>query len=205
MRRTLPAAVIVVTGLVLLADLLLANPGLDRLAGWVTELLVVLAAGAALLGGIALAVRHGTDIRARRGDRAGSIAVLAGMALVIVLGLFPGSTGVDEPVIRWLVGALVFPLVSTLFALVFLFLLAAARRGAALRSRETRVMLLSAALVVVLLLPLDGAAGDWITEAAGWTLAVPILGVFRGLLIAVGVATAVVAARLLLGVDGADE
>ncbi len=205
MRRTLPAAVIVVTGLILLADLLLANPGLDRLAGWVTELLVVLAAGAALLGGIALAVRHGTDIRARRGDRAGSIAVLAGMALVIVLGLFPGSTGVDEPVIRWLVGALVFPLVSTLFALVFLFLLAAARRGATLRSPETRVMLLSAALVVVLLLPLDGAAGDWITEAAGWTLAVPILGVFRGLLIAVGVATAVVAARLLLGVDGADE
>lgn len=205
MRRTLPAAVIVVTGLVLLADLLLANPGLDRLAGWVTELLVVLAAGAAVLGGIALAVRHGTDIRARRGDRAGSVAVLAGMALIIVLGLFPGSTGVDEPVIRWLVGALVFPLVSTLFALLFLFLLAAARRGAMLRSRETRVMLLSAALVVVLLLPLEGAAGGWITGAAGWTLAVPILGVFRGLLIAVGVATAVVAARLLLGVDSADE
>lgn len=205
MRRTLPAAIIVVSGLVILADLLVANPGLEQLAGWLLELVVLLSAGAALLGGAALARRRVDDLLGRRTDRAGPVAVLTGLLVMLGLGLYPGSEGLAEPALGWLIAAVVVPLVSTLFALLFLFLLAAARRGVALRSRETSLMLAAAAVTVALLLPLDGPPGEWLAGAAGWTLAVPVAGVFRGLLIAVGVATAVAATRLLLGVDGADE
>jgi hypothetical protein len=66
-------------------------------------------------------------------------------------------------------------------------------------------MLAAAAVVIVLLLPIGGAAGDWLASAAGWTLAVPIGGAFRGLLIGVAIVTAVQAARVLLAVNGADE
>ena len=57
----------------------------------------------------------------------------------------------------------------------------------------------------VLLLPLDGAAGEWMAVAAGWVLAVPIGGAFRGLLIGVAIVIAIHAARVLLAVDGADD
>jgi hypothetical protein len=66
-------------------------------------------------------------------------------------------------------------------------------------------MLAAAAMVVVLLLPLGGSAGDWLASAADWTLSVPIGGAFRGLLIGVAIVTAVHAARVLLAVNGAEE
>ena len=79
----------------------------------------------------------------------------------------------------------------------------AVHRGLRVRGREMSVMLAAAAVVLVLLLPLGGAPGSWLAATAGWALAVPITGVFRGLLIGIAIATAVTAARLLLAVDGA--
>ena len=48
-------------------------------------------------------------------------------------------------------------------------------------------MLAAAMVVIVLLLPIGGTVGDWLAGAAGWAMAVPIGGVFRGLLIGVAV------------------
>jgi hypothetical protein len=204
-RRSLPAATVVVVGLLLLLDYVVINPTLAVVTDLVLELIVLLAAGAALAGGAALVLRHWTDLVERRGDPLGSLVLLAGFAVMLLAGLYPGSSGSADPAVRWLVAALLAPLIASLFALLFFFLLAAARRGMELRSRESALMLSSAALVIVLLLPIGGAPGDWLAAAAGWTLAVPIGGVFRGLLIGVAIVTAVHATRVLLAVHGADE
>lgn len=205
MRRSLPAATVVVVGVLLLIDYVVINPTLAAVADWLLELLVLLAAGAALAGGVALLLRHWTELVERRADPLGSVVLLAGFAAMVLAGLYPGSSGSGDPAVRWLVAALVAPLVATLFALLFFFLLDATRRGLALRTRETSVMLAAAGVVVVLLLPIGGAPGDWLANAATWTLAVPIGGVFRGLLIGVAIATAIHATRVLLAVNGADE
>lgn len=205
MRRSLPNAIVVVVGVLLLLDYLVVNPSLAAITDLLLELIVLLAAAAALAGGVALVLRHWTDLVERRHEPLGSLLVLAGFALMLLAGFYPGSTGATDPAVRWLVAALLVPLVASLFALLFFFLLAAARRGLALRSRETSLMLAAALVVTVLLLPLGGAAGDWLASAAGWAMAVPIGGVFRGLLIGIAIVTAVHAARVLLAVDGADE
>jgi hypothetical protein len=205
MRRALPAALVVIVGLVLLIDFVVVNPTLAGLAGLLIEYVVLLAAAAAITGALALTAAHVTDLLHRRGDRVGSILVLAGMGLMLVAGFYPGSTGVTDPAVRWLVGALLAPLIASLFALLFIFLLAAVYRGLRLRAREMGVMLAAAAVVLVLLLPIGGPPGDWLSASAGWVLAVPITGVFRGLLIGIAIATAVTAARLLLAVDGTPD
>jgi hypothetical protein len=63
----------------------------------------------------------------------------------------------------------------------------------------------AAVLVIVLLLPIGGQAGDWLASGAGWMRDVPLAGVFRGLLIGIGILVAVSAARSLLALDGDDE
>jgi hypothetical protein len=204
-RRSLPAATVVVVGLLLLLDYVIISPALATIADLVLELLVLLAAAAALAGGVALVLRHWTELVERRGDPPGSVSLLVGFAVVLLAGLYPGSSGSTDPAVRWLVAALLAPLIAALFALLFVFLLGAARRGLAFRTRESALMLAAAAVVIVLLLPIGGAAGDWLAGAAGWTLAVPIGGAFRGLLIGVAIVTAVHAARVLLAVNGADE
>jgi hypothetical protein len=204
-RRSLPGATVVVVGLLLLLDFIILNPALATLADLLLELVVLLAAAAALAGGVALVLRHWTELVERRGDPPGSMALLAGFTVILLAGLYPGSSGSTDPAVRWIVAALLTPLIAALFALLFIFLLGAAGRSLTIRTREGALMLAAAAAVVVLLLPLGGSAGDWLAGAADWTLAVPIGGAFRGLLIGVAIVTAVHAARVLLAVNGAEE
>lgn len=205
MRRSLVTAAALVSGLVILLDLLVVNPSLGEAAGALNELLVLLVAAAAVGGGATLVAHHLRALASGGDDPIGSIVLLVGMAAIVLAGLRPGSSGSSDPVVLWLVAALLAPIAASLFALLFLFLLRAVRRGFALRFRETAVMAAAAAVVIVLLLPIGGQAGEWLTATAGWVRAVPLGGVFRGLLIGIGVMVAIGAARSLLTLDRDDE
>lgn len=205
MRRSILTGVVLVTGLLVLLDLMILNPSLHGAAGAVNELLVLLAAAAAVGGGAALAAHHVRNLAAADGDSAASVVLLLGMAAVLVAGLRPGSSGSSDPAVLWLVAALLAPIAASVFALLFIFLLGAFRRGFAIRARETTLMAGAAAVVIVLLLPVGGQAGDWLAAGAGWVRDVPLGGVFRGLLIGIGMLVAVSAARTLLGLDADDE
>lgn len=205
MRRTILAGIVLVTGLLVLLDMMIVNPSLDAAAGAVNELLVLLAAAAAVGGGATLVAHHARNLVAGDGDSTGSIVLLVGMAAILVAGLRPGSSGSSDPAVLWLVSALLGPIAASIFALLFIFLLGAFRRGFALRVRETSLMAGAAAVVIVLLLPIGGQAGDWLAAAAGWVRDVPLAGVFRGLLIGIGILVAVSAARSLMALDRDDE
>jgi hypothetical protein len=205
MRRTILTGIVLVTGLLVLLDMMIVNPSLHGVAGAVNELLVLLAAAAAVGGGATLVAHHVRNLAAADGDSTGSIVLLLGMAAILVAGLRPGSSGSSDPAVLWLVAALLAPIAASVFGLLFIFLLAAFRRGFALRVRETSLMAAAAAVVIVLLLPVGGQAGDWLAAGAGWVRDVPLGGVFRGLLIGIGILVAVSAARSLLGLDVDDE
>lgn len=205
MRRSIVTGMAFISGLLVLLDLLVVNPSLGEAAGAVNELLILLAAAAAVGGGATLAVHHLRDLASGGGERLGSIVLLAGMAAVLVAGLRPGSLGSADPVVLWLVAALLVPISASLFALLFVFLLGAFRRGFAIHGRETAVMAGAAATVMILLLPIGGQLGDGLAAGAEWMRAVPLAGVFRGLLIGVAILVALSAARFLMALDRDDD
>ena len=205
MRRPTLTALVVIVGVLLLADLLVVNESLGQLAGVVVDAAILVAAGAALAAVAALGARRVGDLVRRRGDPVGAILVLAGMAAMLVAGLRPGAGGSSDPAVGWLIAALLIPIGATLFGLLFVTTLAAARRSLASRSPSATVLVAAALVTLILLLPIAGGAGDWLAGAADWTLAVPIGAVFRGLLIGVGILTAVFAARTLLGIGATDD
>jgi hypothetical protein len=203
-RVTIPALVATV-GLLLLADFVVVNPALGALSGAAVQVVVAVAGGAALAGVGSLAWRHVRALAWFDGSRWAAVAVLSGMVVMLVAGLRPGSSGAADPAVQWLLAGLLLPIGATLFGILFVTTLLAVRRSAAQRSREATVMVIAAAAVLVLLLPVGGAAGAWLSDAAAWTLAVPIGGVFRGILIGVAIVVAVSAARTLVGVGPADD
>ena len=205
MRGSTIPALVVVVGVLLLADLLVVNASLGDLAGIAIDAAIVVAAGAALAAVGSLALRRAGDLWRRRGDPIGAGLVLAGMAVVLVAGLRPGSSGASDPAVMWLVQALLVPLGATLFGLLFVTTLAASRRSLALRSREATLLVAMALIVLVLLLPVGGTLGAWLSGAASWALMVPIGAVFRGMLIGVAILGAVLATRTILGVGTTDE
>src|SRR5438552_16796463 len=167
MRRSIAAALTALAGLVVLVDLAIANPALSGLAGWLNQLLVLLAAGAGVAGALMLVVRHVGRL-ARREDQLGSVAVLMGLGLVLLPGLAPGSTGADGPAVRWVVAALLAPLVAAVLALLFPLLLVAASRGLRIRPRETAVMLSAAAAVLIHLLVVGSLRGTGWAKWGVW-------------------------------------
>lgn len=205
MRRPTLTALVVLVGLLLIADLLVVNSALGQLAGIVVDAAILVAAGAALAAVGALGARRIADLWRRRGDPVAAALVLVGMAAMLAAGLRPGSAGTGEPAVQWLIAALLVPIAASLFGLLFVTTLAAARRSVASRSREGTLLVAAALVTTVLLVPLSGPFGARLADAAGWLLAGPIGAVFRGLLIGVGLLTAVYAARTLLGMAAADE
>ena len=205
MRRPVIAALVVVVGVLLLADFLVVNESLGEIAGLLVDAAILVAAGAALAGVAALAWRRGRDLLRRRGDPVGAIMVLAGMTAILVAGLRPGAAGHSDPAVTWLIGALMVPIASTLLGLLFVTTLAAARRSLAGGHRDATLLVGAALVTLVLLLPVSGDVGTWLGEAAGWTLAVPVGAVFRGLLLGVALLAAVFAARTLLGIGATDD
>lgn len=203
-RATIPALVVVV-GVLLLADLLLVNESLAELAGIAIDAAILVAAGAALAAAAALALRRGRDLWRRRGDPIGAALVLLGLGAMLALGLRPGAAGAADPAVQWLVSALLIPIGASLFGLLFVTTLAASRRSLASGGREATLLVGAALIVLALLLPLGGPAGAWLSGAASWVLAVPVGAVFRGMLIGVAILAAVFAARTLLGVGATDE
>lgn len=205
MRRPVIAALVVVVGVLLLADFLVVNESLGEIAGLLIDGVVLVAAGAALAGVAALAWRRGRDLWRRRGDPVGAIMVLAGIGAMLIAGLRPGAEGASDPAVSWLIGALLVPIAATLFGLLFVTTLAATRRSLASGHRDALLLVGAALVTLVLLLPFGGQVGTWLGEAAGWTLAVPVSAVFRGLLLGVAILTAVFAARTLLGIGATDD
>ncbi|MGH2428156.1 MAG: hypothetical protein ACRDGV_04610 [Candidatus Limnocylindria bacterium] len=205
MPRSTITVVVVIVGLLLLADFLVLNPTLGAVAGVAIDLSILVAAGAGLAGVAALAARRGTDLWRRADDPLAGLLVLIGILAMLVAGLWPGSTGARDPAVHWLVVALLLPLAATLFGLLFVTTLAAGRRSLTSGGRDATLMIVAATLVVLLLLPIGGAAGGWLATAASWALEVPIGAVFRGILIGVAVLGATLAARTLLGIGPTDE
>ncbi|MEO5986367.1 MAG: hypothetical protein ABIW50_04375 [Candidatus Limnocylindria bacterium] len=205
MTRPTITALVVLVGLLLLADLLVVNSALQDVAGVVVDAAILVAAGAALAAGASLVTRRLGDLWRRRGDPIGALLVVAGVAAMLVAGMRPGSSGSDDPAVQWLLAALLIPIGATLFGLLFVSTVAAARRSVAGGSREAVVLVTATTITVLLLLPLAGSIGSWLSDASGWMLGTAVASVFRGLLIGIALLGAVYAARTMLGIGSADE
>lgn len=205
MRRPIVAAIVIVVGVLLLADFLVVNQSLAEIARLLVDAVILVAAGAAVAAAAALCARRALDLWRRRGDPVGALLVLAGVAAMLLAGLRPGATGASDPWVGWLLAALLIPIGATLFGLLFVTSLAAARRSLAAGRRDAMVLVAAAVVTLVLLLPIGGELGARLAEAASWTLAVPVGAVFRGLLLGIAILAAVFAARTLLGIGATDE
>ncbi len=207
MRHPTLAGIVVAVAVLLLADFLVVNQSLGELARLAIDASILIAAGAGLALVAALLLRRGGDVWRRRGDPVGAGLVILGAGAMLVAGLRPGSEGAADPAVGWLLSALVIPIGATLFGLLFVTTLVAARRSLDGRAggREASLLVGVSIVTMLLLLPLSGAAGEWMSGAAAWALGVPIGAVFRGLVLGIAIVAATFAARTMLGIGASDE
>jgi hypothetical protein len=208
-KRLLAVLIAGVSGLFVLLDFAgsgaLVATAARTLVGWAALITAI----ALMIGILGMVGAHLERVRQRSADWGYSLVLLAGVLLVIVVGILfplPGAAGfalprslAEEP-IHQLFTTVYEPLASSLLALLAFFALSAALRALGRRSADATVIVVVAALVLlsqlppVYALPGVGVAVQWLNDYIA-------LAGARGLLIGAAIGALVASVRVLLGFD----
>lgn len=202
LRRTLPAAIAIATGLFVLTAVFLANPFLDAIGTYFIDTAVVIAAFALFLGLFNVLRVHARKIRERRPGSLYSFVLIGAMLAVLLIGLPPipdKPSGPSQPIIHWIFQNIQAPIQASLSALLVFFVITAAYRLLRVRNGESAVMLIVTLLVLagqvtVGLVPVLPAIREWILD-------VPAMAGVRGILLGVALGTLLTSIRLALGAE----
>ncbi|MBI2939624.1 MAG: hypothetical protein HYY04_04230 [Chloroflexi bacterium] len=198
-RSWLPLLIAAGAGLVTLADFFLAPA--EPIGAVLVDVVTVIVAFGLLLGVLNLAVHHLGRVRQRAANWQYSIALVAAMLGVVILGLWPGSAGPNDEVVRWLFDYVYTPASATVFALLAFYVVTAAYRALRLRRIDSAFLALGALIVLLGGMPAPDAYSIPLRAARDWFLEYPVVAGVRGL--ALGVAIGVIGAsfRVLAGID----
>jgi len=197
MRRSLPMAIAIAMGALILLDFFFDEPRINALGRFFVESTVIVAGFALLLGIVNVLVVHIRRIIQREDGWLYSIALVATAVIVLVAGI-PGP---DSAVVGWIFDHVQFPLQAATFSLLAFFVATAAYRGLRLRSLESVAFVLAAVLVLLGQVPASRYLTDLIPAAKDWILNVPSTAGVRGIIIGVALGTVATGIRVLLGFD----
>lgn len=196
--RTISVALAIATGLLVLLGYFL--PPLAGVQSLLLNWAIILAGVAALVGVFNLISVHGDKIRRREKGSIYSILLLVSLFATFIFGIFLGP---DNPNIRRLAEAIIFPVEAALMALLAVTLLYASIR--LLRRRPDLMSLVFLITAVFMLfasatLPF-GEISPLNNEVRPWVQQVLALGGTRGILIGVALGTLTTGLRVLFGED----
>lgn len=190
---------VVLLGVILLGvDRFVDLPPLRAAATLLYEWAVLLGAFALLLGVGNVVWVHLRQVRAGTAGWPYSLVLIVALAVVLGTGL-AGAEGVRSPLTEMLFDAIIAPGQATLFALLALFMGAAAYRYLRIGRSGGAWVLAGVLLVFAVQMPIAQALlPPWLDRIAAWVVDVPAMAALRGALLGSSFALALVAVRFLL-------
>jgi hypothetical protein len=207
MRREIPMIVAFVAGVIIILEFFI--PSLRSVASEIQNWYLVVVAFAILVGAFNLLRMNYMKVRDRRADWPYSIILIIGLFAMAIAGIF---FGIDQgTVFDWLFNYLMFPMSSTMFALLAFFVASAAYRAFRARAVDATLLLVAAIIVMLGQVPIGSIwVPEWWPESLvfltpDW-LKDRIMEIFntagqRAILIGASLGVVSTALRILLGIE----
>lgn len=171
---------------------------LPLLTGQIYTWVLILGAFSLLLGIGHVAWVHGRRIQRGEAEWPLSLALVAGLATVLALGIV-GGEGTRGVMVGFVFDSVIAPGQATLFALLAFFMAGAAYRLLRVNRTGGAWMLAGAVLMILAQLPLTGRmALAGLHPVADWLVTVPVMAVLRGVLLGTGLAALITGLGTLL-------
>ena len=198
MMRVAAAVVAIAFGLIVLLGYFVPAGGLLEFRLVLVQWAVVLAAAAVLVGVVSLLGVHWQKIRTRQKNSAYSILLILSLFTTALLGV----VGINNPVLSFVLDAIIVPAETTLMALLAVTLIYASARLLRRRADVMSFVFLGIAIVILLAsapLPFGKLPG---AEAVEWFISefFAVAGA-RGILIGVALGALTTGLRVLFGID----
>lgn len=174
-------------------------PSVQAATAEVFRLLLILGAGAILLGAVNLFAVHVSRVQRGDAEWPQSLVVL-GVALIVIAAGLVDPAGRRSPLVEWMFDYVLAPGQAMLFALSAFFLAAAAFRFMRLERRGGGWLVAGA--VMVMLTQMPQAQALWPTALADvtvWMVEAPVMAALRGALLGTALALLISGVRYLFG------
>ncbi|MEM7028375.1 MAG: hypothetical protein AAF629_02195 [Chloroflexota bacterium] len=191
--RLLATLVAMGIALLTLLDLLLATQMSYVLLQWASIVVTV----ALVFGVVNLLYRHAKRVqKLQSGWSYSAVLVISFMVTLFVGRLGPNDIGLQQ-----VFSYVLYPLESTFFALIALFIASAAFRAFRVKDFETFLLVAFAIIVLLGQVPIGYQLWSDFPLVKEWVLRVPTLAGIRGIMLGVALGTIATGLRILLGAD----
>lgn len=197
MRKQLVNIVGLICGVLMLLDYYLKVPVFKTMAQYVRSWAVIVSAFALGLGGVSLFRVHSANLqKGRRGFF--SAVLLAGMALMLVVGL---ASGTSSKAYTFLFNNVVVACGTTMYSMLAFYLASASFRAFRARNVEAAILLAAAVIVMLGRVPIGEAISPALPKATKWVMDVPNTAGQRGIMICSALGYLSISLRMLLGLE----
>ncbi len=202
MKRQIPIALVFVAGLLLVIQFFVPHPASEFFFTFATDWIIVIGILALPIGIFSLLRNTYMKGRSDSKERIYSIATFAGFFLMVVSGLPSGSREAGSLHMKFFQNLLV-PAQATLFSMLAFYIASAAYRAFRMRTLLAGVLLITAFVVMLRLIPLPEPLSTWNSELVRWILAVPNMAAKRAIIIGVALGAITYSMKILLGIETA--
>jgi uncharacterized membrane protein len=211
MKRNFPLLLVFIFGLLGIIPFIIPHPVVQNVDEYVRNNLLKILAAFALVLGLGSLLRVHIDKIKRKGQNWQYSWVLIGTFVVSAfIGLFGGVDGTG--ILPTHIGSFRFdiwtiylnvevPLGATMFALLSFFMASAAYRAFRARSTEATLLLASAFVVMLGVLPFGNRISPHLPSFAQWIMDVPNVAGQRGILFGVALGMLATALKIILGIE----
>ncbi len=199
MKRTIPLTLVLVLGIAFMIQYFIPSKASQRLFDHTLQWEIVIGIPAIIIAIDSLVRHHIIKIRQKKKDWPYSLVYLGsalGYALVgIIGGIRQGGL-----FMRLFTYAMA-PMQATVFALLAYYMASAAYRSFRARKAEATVLLLSAFVLMLGLIPLGASLWKGLPVVGEWLMLVPNMASKRAIMFGVGIGMAATNLKIMLGIE----
>lgn len=205
MKRTVPIVITFLTGFFLVVSFFVPHEPFGELEQRLLVWFSIVSGFTMLLGIDSLVRSHVRKTAGRRPGWGHSLALLAGLAVTVVVGIIGfiqyGSPFHIQSPFMYLYTHAIIPLQGTMFALLAFFIASASYRAFRARNTVATLLLVSAVIVMLGRVPIGAAISQFFPVAQEWIMDVPQLAAKRGIQIGAALGAISMSLRIILGIE----
>lgn len=201
MRRQIPIFIVFVCGILMIIQYFVPHPVSEFIFTYANDFVIIIGIIALPLGIFSL-MKNAVDKAQRDSkERIYSLATIVGYVVMVAAGLKRDWFTTPDTLLQNLFNYIMVPAQATLFSMLAFYIASAAYRAFRVRTALATVLLVTAFVVMLRIIPLPEPFATWNGELVRWILAVPNMAAKRAIIIGVGLGAIAYTMKIILGIE----
>jgi hypothetical protein len=201
MKRQIPIFIVFVTGMIMVMQYFIPHSYSEFLFTYANDFVIVIGILALPLGIFSL--MRGTVKKAINDpkERLYALATIAGFLVMVIAGLQRTQFTTPGTLLQNLFNYIMIPCQATIFSMLAFYIASAAYRAFRVRTLLASMLLITAFIVMLRIIPLPEPLSSWNSSLVQWILAVPNMAAKRAIIIGVGLGAISYSMKIILGIE----